>query len=160
MAARKKKSATKKKSVIKSAKTATGAKKATKAARPRKVAKSAGKSAGKSSAKPAAAASLKVASVTPSRDGAAWTLTLSSGVKIKVPAAAAQSVGVRVGGPWTTKVADAVEQAAFEQMLFTRAMELLAKKGRTSTESLLEILGGDAKAKRAVAELKKHGWIG
>lgn len=110
--------------------------------------------------KEATSASLKIATVTPSRDGAVWTLAMSNGGKVKVPAAAAQSVGVRVGGPWSAKVADKVEQAAFEQVLFTRAMELLAKKGRTTTESLLKILGGDAKAKRAVAELKKHGWIG
>ena len=156
MAARKK--STTKKAVKTATKKTT--KKVTKKAATKKEATKKEATKKEATKKEATSASLKIATVTPSRDGAVWTLAMSNGGKVKVPAAAAQSVGVRVGGPWSAKVADKVEQAAFEQVLFTRAMELLAKKGRTTTESLLKILGGDAKAKRAVAELKKHGWIG
>lgn len=110
-------------------------------------------------AAPKKAPSLTIASIAPSRDGSEWTLTLSDGRKTKVPSAAAQCVGVRVGGPWSVALAEDVEQAAFEQLLFTRAMDLLAKKGRTTNDALVKLLGGDAAARRAVAELKKHGWV-
>ena len=112
--------------------------------------------------KPAAAkaASIKVMAATPSRDGAMWTLTLSDGAKAKVSAAAAQSAGVRVGGAWSAAIATRVQSAADDQKLFLRAMQVLAKKGRTGASALSKLLGGDARAKRTVAALKKNGWIG
>lgn len=105
-------------------------------------------------------ASIKILSATPSRDGAMWTLALTNGAKAKVSAAAAQSAGVRVGGAWSTAVAARVQSAADDQRLFLRAMQVLAKKGRTSASALSALLGGDARAKRTVSVLKKNGWIG
>ena len=107
----------------------------------------------------AKAASIKVLSATPSRDGAMWTLTLSDGAKAKVSAAAAQSAGVRVGGAWSAANATRVQSAADDQKLFLRAMQVLSKKGRTGASALSTMLGGDARAKRTVAALKKNGWI-
>ncbi len=119
------------------------------------------KAARSAAKKPAAAkaASIKVLAATPSRDGAAWTLSLSDGAKAKVSAAAAQSAGVRVGGAWSAAIATRVQSAADDQKLFLRAMQVLAKKGRTGASALSKLLGGDARAKRTVAALKKNGWI-
>jgi len=105
------------------------------------------------------AASVKVLAATPSRDGAMWTLSLSNGAKAKVGSAAAQSAGVRVGGAWSASIATRVQSAADDQKLFLRAMQVLAKKGRTGASALSKLLGGDARAKRTVAALKKNGWI-
>jgi len=102
---------------------------------------------------------LHVLSATPSRDGAMWTLSISNGAKAKVSAAAAQSAGVRVGGAWSDALAARVESAADDQKVFLRAMEVLAKKGRTTATVLSKLLGGDVRAKRTVAALKKNGWI-
>lgn len=101
-----------------------------------------------------------VAKVTPSRDGGSWTLAMSDGAKAKVSSAAAQSAGVRVGMRWTAATATRVEDAAQDQRLFLRAMQVLAKKGRTSGDALSKLLGGDARAKRTVVALRKNGWIG
>lgn len=111
--------------------------------------------------KPAAAKmpAIQVLAATPSRDGAMWTLSLSDGAKAKVSAAAAQSAGVRVGGAWSAAIATRVQSAADDQKLFLRAMQVLAKKGRTGASALSKLLGGDARAKRTVAALKKNGWI-
>ena len=119
------------------------------------------KSATKPVAKPRAKSSaIMVLKATPSRDGAMWTLSLSNGAKAKVSAAAAQSAGVRVGGGWTNALAARVQSAADDQKVFQRAMEVLAKKGRTSAAVLSKLLGGDVRAKRTVAALKQNGWIG
>ena len=124
------------------------------------------KSARGSAKKPAAArstakaAAIRVLEATPSRDGAMWTLALSNGAKAKVSAAAAQSAGVRVGGAWSAAIATRVQSAADDQKLFLRAMQVLSKKGRTGASALSTMLGGDARAKRTVAALKKNGWIG
>ena len=108
--------------------------------------------------KPSAA--LSVLKATPSRDGASWTLSISNGAKVTVSAAAAQSAGVRVGGAWSDALAARVTAAAEDQRVFLRAMQVLAKKGRTTAPALTKLLGGDARAKRTVATLKKNGWIG
>lgn len=127
----------------------------------RKATKPAVQSAVKPAAKPRAKASaILVLKATPSRDGAMWTLSLSNGAKAKVSAAAAQSAGVRVGGAWSSALAARVQSAADDQKVFLRAMEVLAKKGRTSAAVLSKLLGGDVRAKRTVAALKKNGWIG
>lgn len=119
------------------------------------------KKAAKSPAKPRAKASaITVLKATPSRDGAMWTLSLSNGAKAKVSAAAAQSAGVRVGGAWSSALATRVQSAADDQKVFLRAMEVLAKKGRTTAAVLSKLLGGDVRAKRTVTALKKNGWIG
>ena len=81
------------------AKRKTTAKKAIKKA-PKKAPK---KTAAKASKK---AASTRIAKVTPSRDGLRWSIALSDGATHAVSAAAAQSVGLRVGGAWS-KATDA-----------------------------------------------------
>ena len=132
-----------------------------KKAKSTKAQKKATKSAIKSATKPVAkAGAILVLKATPSRDGAMWTLSLSNGAKAKVSAAAAQSAGVRVGGAWTNALAARVQSAADDQKVFQRAMEVLAKKGRTSAAVLSKLLGGDVRAKRTVAALKQNGWIG
>lgn len=119
------------------------------------------KKAAKAPAAPSAkAVAITVLKATPSRDGAMWTLSLSNGAKAKVSAAAAQSAGVRVGGGWSSALATRVQSAADDQKVFLRAMEMLAKNGRTSAAALSKLLGGDVRAKRTVAALKKNGWIG
>jgi hypothetical protein len=107
-----------------------------------------------------APAALRVLKATPSRDGSMWTLSISNGAKPKVSAAAAQSAGVCVGGAWSDALAARVKAAAEDQSVFLRAMQVLAKKGRTTAPALTKLLGGDARAKRTVATLKKNGWIG
>ena len=106
-----------------------------------------------------APAALRVLKATPSRDGSMWTLSISNGAKPKVSAAAAQSAGVRVGGAWSDALAARVQAAADDQHVFLRAMQVLAKKGRTTAPALTKLLGGDARAQRTVATLKKNGWI-
>ena len=66
---------------------------------------------------------------------------------------------MRVGGAWSSALAARVESAADDQKVFLRAMEVLAKKGRTTATVLSKLLGGDVRAKRTVAALKKNGWI-
>ena len=105
-------------------------------------------------------ASLRIAKVTPSRDGAQWTLQLSDGAKVKVPMGAAQTVGLGVGSAWSGAVHARIEQAVAEQALFTRAMDALAGGGKHTPASLVKLLGGDAAARSTVAALRKTGWIG
>ncbi len=124
-----------------------------------KAAKSTTKAA-KSAPKAAkSAAGVRIASITPTKDGAHWTLVLTSGARAKVASAPAQSAGVKVGGPWSAAVAQRVLEAAIEQEMFTRAMSLLARDGRMARADLAKELGSDPRARRAVASLVKHGWI-
>jgi hypothetical protein len=78
---------------------------------------------------------------------------------VKIASAPAQSSGVKVGGPWSAAVAQRVLEAAIEQEMFTRAMSMLARDGRMMRADLSRELGGDARARRTVASLVKHGWI-
>lgn len=107
----------------------------------------------------AKAASLRVAKVTPSRDGLRWTIALSDGAKHAVSAAAAQSVGVRVGGAWSGSTGTKLRNAEADQELFKRAMSVLSKRGRMAGPALEKLLGSDPRAKRTVAALKRNGWI-
>jgi len=103
--------------------------------------------------------SVVIASITPTKDGASWTVKTNTGDAIKLPTGAAQSAGIKVGGAWSPTVLGRVLEAQRDQELFTKAMALLAKDGKTSRAQLEKSLGGDAGAKRAVATLAKNGWI-
>lgn len=124
-----------------------------------KAAKSAPKAAKSTTKAAKSAAGVRIASITPTKDGAHWTLVLTSGARAKVASAPAQSAGVKVGGPWSAAVAQRVLEAAIEQEMFTRAMSLLARDGRMARADLAKELGSDPRARRAVASLVKHGWI-
>jgi hypothetical protein len=100
----------------------------------------------------------RIESITPTKDGGHWSLRLGSGVRVKVAASAAQTAGVKVGGSWSAALATRVLEAAIEQEMFTRAMSMLAQDGRMSRASLVDALGGDARARKAVASLAEHGW--
>lgn len=100
----------------------------------------------------------RIESITPTKDGGHWSLRLGSGVRVKVAASAAQTAGVKVGGSWSAALAKRVLEAAIEQEMFTRAMSMLAQDGRMSRASLVDALGGDARARKAVASLAEHGW--
>jgi len=134
------------------AKRKTTAKKAIKKA-PKKAPK---KTAAKASKK---AASTRIAKVTPSRDGLRWSIALSDGATHAVSAAAAQSVGLRVGGAWSKATDAKVRNAEADQELFKRAMSVLAQRGRMPAAKLEKALGADARAKSTVAALKRNGWI-
>ena len=124
-----------------------------------KSAPKAAKSAPKATKAAKSAAGVRIASITPTKDGAHWTLVLTSGARAKVASAPAQSAGVKVGGPWSAAVAQRVLEAAIEQEMFTRAMSLLARDGRMARADLAKELGSDPRARRTVASLVKHGWI-
>ena len=124
-----------------------------------KAAKSAPKAAKSTTKAAKSAAGVRIASITPTKDGAHWTLVLTSGARAKVASAPAQSAGVKVGGPWSAAVAQRVLEAAIEQEMFTRAMSLLARDGRMARADLAKELGSDPRARRTVASLVKHGWI-
>jgi len=155
------KSAGKPKTAGKSVKsTPKAAKSAPKAAKSTtKAAKSAPKAAKSTTKAAKSAAGVRIASITPTKDGAHWTLVLTSGARAKVASAPAQSAGVKVGGPWSAAVAQRVLEAAIEQEMFTRAMSLLARDGRMARADLAKELGSDPRARRTVASLVKHGWI-
>ena len=141
---------------------APAAKPAKKAPATKPTKKAAAKTVTKSTAKsPAtsAAAPLRIASITPSADGAKWTVVTSDGAKRRIAAGAAQSSGVKAGGRWTDALARKVERAEREQKLFTKAMGILAKSGATSYEVLVKKLGGDADARATVSALVENGWI-
>jgi hypothetical protein len=104
-------------------------------------------------------AAVVIASITPTKDGASWTVKTNTGDAIKLPTGAAQSAGIKVGGAWSPTVLGRVLEAQRDQELFTKAMAMLAKDGKTSRAQLEKSLGGDAGAKRAVATLAKNGWI-
>jgi hypothetical protein len=110
-----------------------------------------------SAAKPARGE--RIAAITPSRDGAWWTLVLAGGSKVRLSSASAQAAGVRVGGSWSPETARKVHRAAADLELFTRAMAELAEDGRLSRTELVARLGGDAAARRTVGSLARHGWV-
>jgi hypothetical protein len=108
--------------------------------------------------KSAAIAATKITAITPS-GSAQWTLTLSNGTKVKVAAAAAQTVGVRVNGAWSDAVATRLAKSADDQKAFTKAMQLLARSGAMTRATLETKLGSDARAKQTVAALVANGWV-
>jgi hypothetical protein len=161
------KNVVKKKAVKKPAKASagSGAKKAAGKATKKVTAKATKKATRKSTraAPPATLANVgadaaRIESITPTKDGGHWSLRLGSGVRVKVAASAAQTAGVKVGGSWSAALAKRVLEAAIEQEMFTRAMSMLAQDGRMSRASLVDALGGDARARKAVASLAEHGW--
>jgi hypothetical protein len=161
------KNVVKKKAVKKPAKASagSGAKKAAGKATKKVTAKATKKATRKSTraAPPATLANVgadaaRIESITPTKDGGHWSLRLGSGVRVKVAASAAQTAGVKVGGSWSAALATRVLEAAIEQEMFTRAMSMLAQDGRMSRASLVDALGGDARARKAVASLAEHGW--
>ncbi|MEY3027161.1 MAG: hypothetical protein RLZZ238_2058 [Planctomycetota bacterium] len=144
---------TSKKAVTKAPKTTS--KKAVKKPAKQVAKKTAKKTA--SAAKPARGE--RIAAITPSRDGAWWTLVLAGGSKVRLSSASAQAAGVRVGGSWSPETARKVHRAAADLELFTRAMAELAEDGRLSRTELVARLGGDAAARRTVGSLARHGWV-
>lgn len=139
-----------KKAVKKPAKTI--AKKAAK-----KVTKKAAKKAVK---KPATNSGTSVAGIAPVADGERWELFLEDGSSVIASAAAAQSIGLGVGGAWNAAVARKLASAEDDQRAFADAMKLLAKGRKVWTRATLAAkLGGDARARRAVASLAANGWI-
>ena len=122
------------------------------------VTKVATKTAKKTAKKTATIAATKITAITPS-GSAQWTLTLSNGTKVKVAAAAAQTVGVRVNGAWSDAVATRLAKSADDQKAFTKAMQLLARSGAMTRATLETKLGSDARAKQTVAALVANGWV-
>jgi hypothetical protein len=130
----------------------------------KKAVKKPAKQVAKKTAKKAASAAKpargeRIAAITPSRDGAWWTLVLAGGSKVRLSSASAQAAGVRVGGSWSPETARKVHRAAADLELFTRAMAELAEDGRLSRTELVARLGGDAAARRTVGSLARHGWV-
>lgn len=158
----KKASGTTSKKVVKKAVKKPAKKTAKKAAK--KPAKKTAKKTAKSTARKAASAAKpargeRIAAITPSRDGAWWTLVLAGGSKVRLSSASAQAAGVRVGGSWSPETARKVHRAAADLELFTRAMAELAEDGRLTRTELVARLGGDAAARRTVGSLARHGWV-
>ena len=122
------------------------------------VAIAAKKTAKKPTTKTTTIAATKITAITPS-GSAQWTLTLSNGTKVKVAAAAAQTVGVRVNGAWSDAVATRLAKSADDQKAFTKAMQLLARSGAMTRATLETKLGSDARAKQTVAALVANGWV-
>ena len=122
------------------------------------VTKTAKKTATKTTTKTTTIAATKITAITPS-GSAQWTLTLSNGTKVKVAAAAAQTVGVRVNGAWSDAVATRLAKSADDQKAFTKAMQLLARSGAMTRATLETKLGSDARAKQTVAALVANGWV-
>ena len=112
----------------------------------------------KTATKTTTIAATKITAITPS-GSAQWTLTLSNGTKVKVAAAAAQTVGVRVNGAWSDAVATRLAKSADDQKAFTKAMQLLARSGAMTRATLETKLGSDARAKQTVAALVANGWV-
>ena len=133
-------------------------KKATTKVATKVVKKVATKVATKTATKTATIAATKITAITPS-GSAQWTLTLSNGTKVKVAAAAAQTVGVRVNGAWSDAVATRLAKSADDQKAFTKAMQLLARSGAMTRATLETKLGSDARAKQTVAALVANGWV-
>ena len=145
------------KSTKKAAKTTAKAAKTT--AKAAKTTAKAAKTTAKPAKKPAATTSTRIASITPSKNGAHWTLVLESGAKATVASAPAQNAGVKVGATWSAAMAKRVLEADMELELFTRAMSMLAQDGHMGRAALTKQLGGDRRAKATVASLAEHGWI-
>jgi hypothetical protein len=102
---------------------------------------------------------VRIESVRPSADGAVWTLALSTGDRVRVDSASAQSAGVRVGAAWSAALARRVEAAQESQRMFTRAMDHLARNGKATRAEIVRALGGDRAARATAAALVAHGWI-
>ncbi len=134
------------------------AKKISKKATTKVATKVATKTAKKTVKKTATIAATKITAITPS-GSAQWTLTLSNGTKVKVAAAAAQTVGVRVNGAWSDAVATRLAKSADDQKAFTKAMQLLARSGAMTRATLETKLGSDARAKQTGAALVANGWV-
>ena len=91
--------------------------------------------------------------------GTRWSVKLSNGLRVSVPAASAHACNVRVGTRWSDALLLRMERSAARQRLVTRAMGLLAKGRCTSRVELRQALGGGRDATATVAELAKLGWI-
>lgn len=106
-----------------------------------------------------AAKGVRIASIEPVGDGAVWSLTLADGKRTKVAAAAAQSIGIRVGGMWSDATIARAAQATDDLKSFSKAMKLLARSGPMTYDALVAKLGNDTRAKRTVAALVSTGWV-
>ncbi|MDI9404954.1 MAG: hypothetical protein QM516_13890 [Limnohabitans sp.] len=106
-----------------------------------------------------ASATVRVVSITPARDGAMWKLTLSDRRTITVPADAAQSAKIKIGATWTARVATRIQDATQDLAAFQQALKLLGSGTRLSYDALVAKLGGDARARRTVADLVAAGWV-
>jgi len=101
-----------------------------------------------------------VAAIAPVADGERWELFLEDGSSVIASAAAAQSIQLGVGGSWNAAVARKLASAEDDQRAFADAMKLLAKGRKVWTRATLAAkLGGDVRARRAVASLAANGWI-
>jgi len=123
-----------------------------------KVAKKVAKKTVKQAAQ-SASATVRVVSIAPARDGAMWKLTLSDRRTITVPADAAQSAKIKIGATWTARVATRIEDATQDLAAFQQALKLLGSGTRLSYDALVAKLGGDARARRTLADLVAAGWI-
>lgn len=106
-----------------------------------------------------AAKGVRIASIEPVGDGTVWSLTLADGKRTKVAAAAAQSIGIRVGGMWSDATIARAAQATDDLKSFSKAMKLLARSGPMTYDALVAKLGNDTRAKRTVAALVSTGWV-
>ena len=149
-----KKSATAKTSTAKTSTARTTTKKAApKRAAPRKP------TTAKAVSAKSAAKGVRIASIEPVGDGTVWSLTLADGKRTKVAAAAAQSIGIRVGGMWSDATIARAAQATDDLKSFSKAMKLLARSGPMTYDALVAKLGNDTRAKRTVAALVSTGWV-
>ena len=149
-----KKAATAKTSTAKTSTARTTTKKAApKRAAPRKP------TTAKAVSAKSAAKGVRIASIEPVGDGTVWSLTLADGKRTKVAAAAAQSIGIRVGGMWSDATIARAAQATDDLKSFSKAMKLLARSGPMTYDALVAKLGNDTRAKRTVAALVSTGWV-
>ena len=129
----------------------------------RKAAKKAARKAAKKVAKRASGARVaatRVAAIAPIKDGDRWEVFLEDGTSTTASAAAAQSIGLGVDSAWNAGIARRLAAAEDDQRAFSEAMQLLARGRRRWTRATLATtLGGDARARRAVAALAANGWI-
>jgi hypothetical protein len=129
----------------------------------KKAAKKAARKAAKKVAKRASGARVaatRVAAIAPIKDGDRWEVFLEDGTSTTASAAAAQSIGLGVDSAWNAGIARRLAAAEDDQRAFSEAMQLLARGRRRWTRATLATtLGGDARARRAVAALAANGWI-
>lgn len=125
----------------------------------KKVAKKTAKKVAKR-ASGARVAATRVAAIAPIKDGDRWEVFLEDGTSTTASAAAAQSIGLGVDSAWNAGIARRLAAAEDDQRAFSEAMQLLARGRRRWTRATLATtLGGDARARRAVAALAANGWI-
>lgn len=117
-----------------------------------------GKTAARTSKKAAQRATDRIVEIKPAR-GETWVLRLSSGGSVAVPAAAAQTAGVRVGGVWSDAVARRLAAAERAQELFAQAMGFLASNGKATAAQVIALLGGGREAAQTAKSLVEHGWL-